>query len=925
MKLSNRILVIFFLISAVFSYLLTSSQISNVLSDKSQRESGAKIALNFINRMRAYPNNDIPKEKFMEEYKKNKNNLRKTSASIQESEPWSAMGPLNVPGRMISLAVNPQNSKTLYTGAATGGLWRTYNSTNGTNWKRVTTGFPTLGVMAIAIDPTDTLNMLIGTGETYGHSQSIGGYVWRTSRGSYGIGILKTSDGGVTWTKSLDWTFDQRRGIQDLALNPMNSQTIFAATSEGIYRSYDQGGSWDNVYIVEMAQDILIHSLDTNKILVSTGNLGSPDAGIYRSLDGGTSWKKLSGIPVYTGKTLMDNLRSDPDIVFADVADSLAAVGLYKTINFGDTWSKINSSDVAQYQGFFAHWVAVHPTDESKIVQAGVQITKSSNGGASLLTVSGPHVDHHNYSHDPNDDNILYIACDGGVYRSTNFGDSYENIGYGLQTSQFYNGFSSSFSDSALALGGLQDNNTVIYRGTDNWDRVIGGDGSWSAVNSLNDNIIYGSWQRGNIQRSNNRGFAFVGITNGISGDAAFIAPYVISYTNPSVLYAGRKQIFRTENGGDNWNVASDLLDGNEVLSMSVSPQNQDVVFVGTAPVAARSHIYATYNGGDTWANVTQDLPDRYPMDIAIDPNDANTIYIVFGGYGSGHIYKSIDSGVSWSDITGTLPDVPTLSVVIDPFNSDHIYIGNDLGAFVSENSGTSWNDFNEGLPEAVMGMDLNISYANRSIWIATHGNGAYRRSLLFVPEFYLTVNMIDLPSSIIMGGELSFEALVRNTGNNVQSENYIIEARLIDPNGTEVYSDTKTFCCLAQNESTNITFTDTYTPDISGKFKFELIRFGNSQLPGNDTLHQIITVVEPSSILLADIQKVSKPYSEILNGTTFNGDDAQKIVLLPFDFSFDDYEYDQVHKTITDCVSFVPHVKSFTIKTLISLPEYYL
>ena len=121
-KLSNRILLSVFIISVIFSFLYTSSQISIINQENIKRESGAKIALNFISRMRSYPNNDIPKARFMEEYKKNKTKLRKTSASIQESEPWKAMGPLNVPGRMISLAVNPQNSKTLYTGAATGGL-----------------------------------------------------------------------------------------------------------------------------------------------------------------------------------------------------------------------------------------------------------------------------------------------------------------------------------------------------------------------------------------------------------------------------------------------------------------------------------------------------------------------------------------------------------------------------------------------------------------------------------------------------------------------------------------------------------------------------------------------------------------------------------------------------------------------------------
>ncbi len=893
--ISNRILFSLFIISTVFSFVFTSSKISTGYLISVKHESGAKTSLEFINRMRSYPANDIPKAEFMEAFKKNKAMLKKAAASTKDIKPWKAMGPLNVPGRTISLAVNPLNSNTLYAGAATGGLWRTYNSTNGENWQRVKTGFPTLGVMAIAIDPDDTLNMLIGTGETYGRSQSIGGYVWRTSRGSYGIGILKTTDGGATWTKSLDWTFDQRRGIQDIAFNPDNSQTVFAATSEGIFRSYNQGETWENVYTVEMAQDIVIHLADTNKILVSTGNLGSPDAGIYRSLDGGDTWNKLSGIPQFTGKTLMDIYETNPNVVYADVADSLSAIGLYKTIDFGDTWTKINSTDVARYQGFFAHWVAVHPTDENKIVQAGVDIYKSTNGGVSLTTVYGPHVDHHNYAHDPNNTDVLYIACDGGVYRSANFGESYTNIGYGLQSSQFYNGFSSSYSDSNFALGGLQDNNTVIYRGTENWDRVIGGDGSWSAMNALNDNTVYGSWQYGNIQRSNDKGYSFTSTINGITGSAAFIAPYVISENNPSILYAGRRQVFKTENGGDTWTAVSNELDGNEILSMAVSSQTPDVVFVGTAPVATRSHIFATTNGGTNWSDVTNGLPDRYPMDIAIDPKDKNKIYVVFGGYDSGHIYKSINGGSSWSDITGTLPDVPTLSVTIDPFNSDYVYVGSDLGVFVSSDGGNSWNDFNDGLPEAVMAMDLNISHSNRALWVATHGNGAYRRPLLFVPDFYLTINMADFQTSVLKGEEIGFKATVRNSGNNSQNEDYTIEARLLGPDGNQVYSDTQTFCCLAPNESTTITFAGTYTPQIAGEFSFQLIKYGNTQLPGNDTLFQTITVINPSTILLANVQKITKTYSPITGGISFNGDDVQKTVSLPFNFNYDAYEYDQV------------------------------
>jgi photosystem II stability/assembly factor-like uncharacterized protein len=895
MKNKSKIFSLTTLLIISISSFLISSLINTKMSEVEViRESGAKLALQFWNRMRAYPNIEIPKGKFMEEFVSVKSRMSKTINSTMNVEPWKAMGPLNVPGRMISLAVNPQRSKTLYAGSATGGVWRTFNSTTGKDWKRIHTDFPTLGVMAIAIDPVDTLNMLIGTGETYGQTKSQGGYVWRTSRGSYGIGILKTSDGGVSWKKSLDWTFDQRRGIQDLTINPKNNKTVFAATSEGIYRSYDFGESWNEVYSVEMAQDIVIHLADTNKILVSTGNLGSTDAGIYRSLDGGESWNMVSGIPKYTGKTLMDIYNANPDVVFADVADSIAGKGLYKTINFGASWIKVHSNDIPQYQGFFSHWVAVHPSDFSKVVQAGVQITYSSNGGASQATVYGPHVDHHNYTHDPNDDDVLYIACDGGVYRSADFGISYTNIGYGLQTSQFYNGFSSSYADSNIAMGGLQDNNTVIYSGTDNWDRVIGGDGSWSAINSLNDNILYGSSQYGNIRRSNNQGVTFSNISSSIYGDAAFIAPYVISESNPSILYAGRKRVFKTENGGDGWGSISNDLDGNEILSMAVSAQNPDILYVGTAPISTKSHLFRTINGGDTWTDVTANLPDRYPMDIAIDPNEFQTVYIVFGGYGSGHIYKSINGGESWSDITGTLADVPTLSVVVDPFNSSYLYVGSDLGVFVSSDGGNSWTQFNEGLPEAVMGMDLNISNANRSLWVATHGNGAYRRPLLFSPDFYLTANMINLPTSILINNILEFGTIFRNIGHNAQSEDYTVQARLLNPAGEEVYSNTQTFCCLEINDDIVINFEGSYTPTTSGKYNFELVTFGNSQIVDNDTIRQAINVSEAATISLASINKTSEAYTPITSGVSFNGDDVQIRVNLPFNFTFNGFEYNE-------------------------------
>ena len=904
-RFNNFIFAFLFILTTLLSFhFLTETAEKG--AEGMEEKTGALEALNFWTRSRAYPQKDIPKDKFFKAFIHLKKERESRSVKTEGTSPWRAMGPLNVPGRTISLAVNPQNSKTLFAGAATGGLWRTYDDTHSWHWQRIDTGFPTLGVMAIAIDPGDSNTIYIGTGETYGAHQSLGGYVVRTTRGSYGIGILKTTDGGKTWTKSLDWTFDQQRGVEDIAINPKNSSTIFAATSVGIYRTYNGGENWEKVLNVEMGEDIIINPSDTNKILVSSGNLGSADAGIYRSTDGGSTWVKSNDIPYFTGKTLMDYYAANPDIVYASVADSLEGKGLYKTTDFGNSWTLINDDDVPRYQGFFAHWVAIHPTDSKQIVYAGVNIFKSTDGGYHFSSVGGTHVDHHNYAHDPNNPNILYIACDGGVYRSINFGSSYVNIGGGLQTSQFYNGFSCSYSDSNLALGGLQDNNTVIYRGNKkNWKRVIGGDGSWSAVNSVNDNIIYGSWQYDNIQRSKDRGNSFTDITNGLYGDAAFIAPYVISESNPNILYTGRTRVFKTTNGGDSWEAVSNDLDRNQILSMAVYSKNPDIVLVATAPIHRHSHIYKTTDGGGSWLNITGNLPDRYPMDVAIDPAHPNVFYVVYGGYGSGHVFKSTNYGVSWMNITHTLEDVPTLSIAIDPVNTDYIYVGNDLGVFVSSDGGANWNTYSDGLPYGCMAMDLRVSVPDRSLWVATHGNGAYKRSLLFQPDFYITVGLLNFHSLTLVGKKLTFAAKVTNIGTKTQTDDYTMEARLLSPEGVEVYKNTQTFCCLNAGGSKTINFDGGYTPQAPGYYVFQLISKGNSQMPGEDTTRQTIHVIQLPSIANAKVEKIDKPFEFITDGSYFNGDDVQKKVLLPFRFTFDNYTYDKVQISTNGWIEF--------------------
>ena len=206
---------------------------------------GSKKALEFWTRSRAYPQKDIPADKFYKsfQYEKIVSKNAKNKSTVQAS--WEQMGPHNVPGRMISVAVNPLDTTIILAGSASGGLWRTDDASTGNGWRRIHTGYPTLGVMGIAINPVDTNVIYIGTGEVYGYKKSIGGTVIRTTRGSYGIGILKTSDGGKTWTKSLDWSLNQQGGVQCIRLHPKNPDIVYAATTEGIYKSVDDGTNWN--------------------------------------------------------------------------------------------------------------------------------------------------------------------------------------------------------------------------------------------------------------------------------------------------------------------------------------------------------------------------------------------------------------------------------------------------------------------------------------------------------------------------------------------------------------------------------------------------------------------------------------------------------------------------------------------------------
>jgi len=771
---------------------VSSEEINCIDEEQEEKPSESFEVLNFVNDGRSYPNSDIPADKYSVEFEKSKN-IPSLTSNTDASNTWVNIGPENIGGRMLCVAISPADTSVLWAGSAGGGLWKSTNGGLGTTaWTNVPTGFQTSGVSSIVLDSANTNLMYIGTGEVYGYTAALNGLSTRTTRGSYGIGILKSTNGGTNWTKSLDWTYAQNRGVQDLVMNPRNPSTVYAATSEGIYKTINGGNNWIQVFSGQMIMDLEIDRIDTNIIYAGVGNLSSSAQGVYQSTNSGANWTELTnGLPgTNTGRVTLTSYAGNHRTVFAVIGSRTASagtVGVYRTTDQGATWTQTSDGtpDILEDQGWYASGLKVKDNNSSQILFSGVNFYKSTDYGVTITQVSSTntsaanyiHVDHHHIISNPYDANKIYVATDGGIYRSFDFGANYTRCNNKLVTAQFYGGFSNSATDSTLAIGGLQDNGIARYDGSNNWYRPSGGDGTYCSINPLNNNSIIMGDKYMEVSYSSNKAAQNTITTTFTSNsvNANFIAPIVRSPADTGVVYAGAKRVFKSTNGGISFDSLSGQLDGNKVLSIAVSRTSSDTLYAATVPNSGGANqmgFFKSTNGSTSWINITTGLPNRYPNKIAVDPMDSKIVYAAFGGFGTSHIYKTTDGGSSWSDANGSLPDIPVQSIVVDPSISHNVYAGTDLGIYISTNSGTSWSSFNDGLPEAIMVFDLSISPANNCIRAATHGRGVYERKLW--PDALLPAELLSFYSDVYRNSvKLSWK-----TGNEQNNKEFLIERK---------------------------------------------------------------------------------------------------------------------------------------------------
>jgi hypothetical protein len=612
--------------------------------------------------------------------------------------------------------------------------------------------------------------MYIGTGEISGYELGLVGTP--SARTTYGLGIVKSTNRGATWSATgLTWLFSQNRSVQKIILNPKNPKTVFAATSEGTYRSYNAGATFQLVDPTLMAMDVAINHTDTTIVYIACGQRNTaPNSGLYRSTNGGTSFLKMAGgLPATNiGRTSLAVAPSDGNTVYASIANASThgTLGLYRTTTGGVSWELMSSTNYMSGQGWYNNVVAVNPSSAGVVFTAGLDIYNSSTGGSALVQrsfwykgadgviVPGgtegtdntyAHADHHAILFDPKNTNRIFFGNDGGIFESTDGGNSFIGRNGGFVTTQFYNGFDNAVTDSMIALGGLQDNGTVKYQGGRSWNKVYGGDGGWCAIDAVDPNVMYEEYVNLSISKTTDGGVNWSSIFTPASSDSAnFIAPFVLSPSNNQVLYAGAEKIHKSTNAGLTWFATNGgaVLNSTSASCLAVSYTSTDTVIAGTGKRAnPQFELFYTTNGGTTWTKSAPGTPNRYPTDVSFDPSDSRIAYATFSGYGTPHVFRSTNAGASWTNISGNLPDLPTQSVCVDPLNPTDIYVGTDLGVYRTTNGGGSWEPWFDGMPYAMI-LDVSVSVKDRRLRAATFGNGVYQRKLR--PKQSLSVQLTD-------------------------------------------------------------------------------------------------------------------------------------------------------------------------------------
>lgn len=685
--------------------------------------------------------------------------------------------PAKTSGRIVDIAVDPNNKSVRYAGVASGNVWKTSNA--GTTWEPIFETYGSFSIGVVEIDPNDSQTIWVGTGEN-NSQRSV----------SMGDGVYKSTDGGKSFT---NMGLETSEHIGKIVIDPTNSDIVYVAAQgplwkdggeRGLYKSTDGGESWERIlHISEQTgiSDVVLDPRNPNILYASAyqrrrhvGMLvaGGPDGGAFKSVDGGENWSKIKGgFPQgELGRIGFALSPQNPDVVYALVAGTDETKGFYRSENKGERWKKMSDYMVIDAQYYMEIFPDPHQFDRLMVVDVRIHVTEDGGKNWDLLPENRKHVDSHEIVFDEDDPNYLMVGCDGGIYESWDRG-AHWRFTDNLPLTQFYRvgiGYDKPFYH---VYGGTQDNNTIggpnqtthrngVRKG--DWYNLQGGDGFQARSDPSDPNTVYAQYQYAGLVRVNKQTGEKIDIQPQPGAGEAPLrwhwdSPLIISPHKSSRLYFAANKLFKSEDRGNSWEAVSEDLtrqqDRNRmpvmdrvwgidaifknvwtsprstIVALDESPIQEGLIYVGTD----EGLVQVSTNGGDTWSRSERfpGVPEEtYVADVFASRHDANVVYAVFNNHKNGdykpYFLRSDNQGRSWVSISGNIPE-PHFGWTIyqDHQQADLLFAGTEYGLYYSTDGGDQWHIFSSGIPTIAI-RDLEIHQEEDDLIAASFGRGFY-------------------------------------------------------------------------------------------------------------------------------------------------------------------------------------------------------
>lgn len=692
---------------------------------------------------------------------------------------WYPLGPSQATdsvlaelGLVSALWVDTTDFMTIYAGSNTGGFFATYDG--GQNWQCLSDSYMTTGVLAIEVDPDDKNHIYVGTGH------------WGFSR-VYGQGVMESKDGGHTWsTTSLNSSLMSGGFIvQDIKIHHEHPDTLIAILNTEfngetrIYRSPNKGKDWELIF-QKNAEELfdIVKKPGMPNYFYAVGSL------LLRTYDSGNSWQDITyrlHVPLNHKISRLSLTVTDSIpgllLVFAESYDTLIP-GVYKQTLFRSRDNGRNFEEIGidhiPFAGYWKMELQFSVTQPNEFYLGGVYLFKYILSKDSAR-YTGPLA--HNYHKDVRDLLIfkgtegdkVYMGNDGGVTRSDNGALTWHDITRnGMQSTQFYN---IAISDKGnMVYCGPQDGNLCFYNyDTRKWTRETHIGDAYDGLVDYNDpdNVYMVTFppkpNRKNIflLKSDDAGdsFEFKGVPDTTEVGRNNI-PIVMDPTDPKILYAGLKNVWKSTDGAENWVQISNFNFPNQqkIQALEVAPTNTDVIcaaFEGpTWGDLSQQKVMITVNGGTKWNDITPrgnySLSYCSVTDIFIHPNNPLTIYLALDrNWKDRRMYVTHDGGRSWNNFSEGLP---TLSVNAIRYYKgagyDILFAATDVGVYYRDELMNKWEIFGAGLPLTIIS-DIEINYGKKKLVAGTFGRGLWEADICLPldDEPYVISDTLEWPS----------------------------------------------------------------------------------------------------------------------------------------------------------------------------------